>query len=236
MLFSLFNYFQKNQSCILCDDVQDEPICPACLDDLRTLYTRRENVCPKCIAPSEGGQICERCQRNPLPFAANWASVQFAPPLPSVLTQWKHQQNQSLQKLVAQTMCENPPFWLHKARIDWILPMPISRERRIERGFNQSEELAEILGETFDLPVLSRDAIFRHHKNAQSTLNRAQRFQNIQGAFEPMTDVRDQRILLIDDVFTTGATLTELSRSLHEAGAEKIFVWVWARTLVHDKK
>lgn len=220
--------FQQSY-CMLCQSPSPQALCDGCLHDIN--YVRRENTCVRCAAPRlPSHELCATCQRKPLPFGAMWSSVYFQPPVAAMIHEWKHNKNNALVGALQQIMRHNPPAWLPESQIDAVLPMPISRKRLWQRGFHQTEALAQ--GIVGDLPILPRHAVNRAHRVAQSQLDYAMRHRNIHGVFEVQVDVRDQCILLIDDVFTTGATLTELARTLHEAGAMAVFVWTLSRALL----
>lgn len=126
-------------------------------------------------------------------------------------------------------MLDNPPPWLAKTEADWqILALPLSRERRLQRGFNQTEILADYLAASLKLPVLPRQSIQRAHRPPQSTLAAAERRRNVKNSFHICADMNARNILLIDDVTTTGATLEELARSLKKSGAAQVRAWTLA--------
>lgn len=163
------------------------------------------------------------------PWQQEWFSAKYVPPLPTALHEWKHHGKSAFAALFQMAMLDNPPVWLADVAIDALLPMPISISRRLERGFNQCDELAAALANQYGWHILPQQAVFRQHKAAQSTLNKAQRLANIHNSFHIKHDVRGLNLLIIDDIFTTGITLTELTRSLKTAGANQIYVWVAAR-------
>lgn len=205
-------------------------ICSGCLNDCRALLTHAHDICPICARYSLNAQPCMACMQHPPVWQQLWHSAEYCPPLPAALHEWKHAKRSHFAALFRWLMRENPPRWLMDVHIDGILAMPLSRERRLWRGFNQCDELAEEIGQTFRLPVWHHDVVFRQHKVAQSSLNKKQRIENIQNAFEVKSaDVVGKNILLVDDILTTGATITELARVLKNAGAVQIYVWVMAR-------
>ena len=106
--------------------------------------------------------------------------------------------------------------------------MPVSPQRRLQRGFNQSDELAGWAARHYDLPMLPATAVLREHRAAQSSLNREQRYDNIRQIFAPGEVVKNRKVLIIDDICTTKASISELAGSLHQSGAEAVFVWVVA--------
>ena len=126
-------------------------------------------------------------------------------------------------------MATLPPPWLHDAGIDGILAVPLSRERLVERGFNQCGELARLLSARYGLPLLPEDTVFRRPAPPQSTLPYARRKKNVAGLFRVAGDGKKRNLLLIDDVATTNATLAELSRMLKRAGAGNLYCWTLAQ-------
>ena len=115
---------------------------------------------------------------------------------------------------------------------DVIVPVPLTRRRLRDRGFNQAAILAEQLPGAVGAPVVA-DALSREERAAQSTLNAAERIQNLRGAFaiHNAAAIRDKRVLLVDDVVTTGATVSACADTLAQAGAKRISVLAFARDL-----
>lgn len=147
----------------------------------------------------------------------------------SLIYAFKHQGDLGLAAPLAALMLANPPPWLAECGTDWqILAMSLSRERRLQRGFNQTEILAEHLAASLRLSVLPRHSVQRAHRPPQSTLAAAERRRNVKNSFQVCADVRARNLLLIDDVATTGATLEELARSLKKSGAAQVRAWTLA--------
>ena len=224
-MFSLFT-----KTCLLCH-VSGEKLCSGCLNDLRALYMNASECCPKCAQWSTNGQICDRCRVYPPPFEKVWACAQYADILKGILFHWKHLQQREFAYIFQILLQENPPVWLPESQIDGVLAMPMSRQRRVHRGFNQCDELTKMITQHYKIPLLPHDGVFRQPAPPQSTLNAAQRKQNIREAFRIDCDVNNRKILIIDDVMTTGATLNELARTLRQSGASAIFACVMLRNL-----
>jgi ComF family protein len=114
--------------------------------------------------------------------------------------------------------------------LNFIVPVPLHPRRRRERGFNQSELLAAAIGGAFRLPV--RKILKRQRSDPpQSTLGIKERQKNIRGAFSVtgLKSLDGTNTLLIDDIFTTGATASECARTLKEHGADAVYVYTLAR-------
>lgn len=112
-------------------------------------------------------------------------------------------------------------------RPDAWLPVPLSRSRLRERGFNQSLEIAKALSQGGSV----LDSRRTRETAPQASLPWKERARNIRGAFACSTDLNERHVALVDDVMTTGATLNELARIIKEAGAKEVSCWVVARTL-----
>ena len=107
-----------------------------------------------------------------------------------------------------------------------ILPMPLHRERLRERGYNQAVELARCIHKKTSLPLLSTACTRIRKTQAQATLARAKRYDNVKGAFALRSNISlPEHIAIIDDVMTTGYTVDALSRLLKQAGVQRIDVW-----------
>lgn len=111
-----------------------------------------------------------------------------------------------------------------------IIPVPLSITRLKERGYNQSLEIARVLGRNLNIPMKSR--ILQRIKDGapQERLGRNERLQAVRGVFTAVGDLSGQRVLLLDDVMTTGATVSECTKALLSAGAMQVDVAIAART------
>lgn len=114
---------------------------------------------------------------------------------------------------------------------DAICPVPLHTKRLIWRGFNQSTELAKQISRSTNIPVLNTALVRTRNTKPQTQLGHKERKENLKNAFAANPEqIRGKSILLIDDVYTTGATLRECSKAILGAGAAKVDVLVLART------
>ncbi len=121
--------------------------------------------------------------------------------------------------------------------IDVIIPVPMYKKDRIKRGFNQAELIANVIGRRFNVPV-SADAVVKNRKTTQQkTLNREMRMKNLAGAYNICNhvEIAGKRVLLVDDVSTTGSTLAELTSLLLSAGASEVYCAACCQTPEHSK-
>lgn len=210
---------------------------------LRILYP---STCLGCHAePLPEVPLCARCLRDlerpdPAVVTAQLQRLSVAPCLATPFALWLFDKGGTLQRLQHQLKYGNRPqygFVLGRylgqcyqrevpssSHVDQILPIPLHRTRWLERGYNQSTTLAAGVAEILGCPVNDHVLIRPHATRSQTTLNRTDRWQNVRSAFAlaENASLRGQRLLLIDDVFTTGATLSAAALTLLEAGAAEI--------------
>jgi len=119
-------------------------------------------------------------------------------------------------------------------RADILVPVPLHSRRRLSRGYNQAGLIAQTAGEVLGVPVAGQALMRRRDTGSQAQLGRDARLANLSGAFMARQSLAGRRVALVDDVVTTGATLTACIAALHDADAEHIECWVVARTLLRD--
>lgn len=214
--------------CAVCRAWPAQPVCDACV----VRFAQPEPRCHSCALPvPAGAQRCGECLRTPPPLDRCIAAVSYTYPWPGCITQFKFHGHPGWAGAFA-TLLRSAP-WVEPAleAADVALPMPLSPERLRARGFNQALELARRLAPgkvRQDLLLRIRDTA------AQSALDRPARLANVRGAFavQPLqaTALRGQRVVLVDDVMTSGASLHAAALVLRQAGAAHITAIVLART------
>jgi ComF family protein len=224
--------------CAICHSWPDAPLCAACLSRFAPLRPR----CPRCAlawSATEAVPSCPHCQSQALPLAACFAAVDYAYPWADLLTRYKFQHQTGYSTLLAELLLSRAGVRECLDRLsadDHLLPLPLSSERLRERGFNQAWELAKVLHRQSACRAnLSAKLLLRlRHTEAQSGLPRRARLANVRGAFlvEPLsaTQVQDRQVVLVDDVMTSGASLSAAALALLEAGASAVQAIVVART------
>lgn len=214
--------------CEVCRAWPAQPICEACVGRFAQPVPR----CRRCALPvGEGIAQCGQCLRSPPPLDACHAAVSYAYPWSALIGQFKFLNQPGWAGSFA-TLLRSAP-WVEPAleAAQVVLPMPLWRARLAARGFNQSLELARRLAPAKTEPAL----LLRVRDTApQLGLDRVARLANMRDAFalDPLRAgrVRGQRLLLVDDVMTSGATLHSAAAMLLRAGAASVSAVVIART------
>ena len=204
-----------------------EVICGGCRDSFR--FVSEPEACPICGAWLGIDQVCGGCTGRRHPFERGWFGFYFEGALREALLAFKFKARKDVGRRLVRLV--NGKLDGLSGVFDIIVPLPVTAKRLRERGFNQSYIIAEEIGKITGGAVRAALAKVRPTKD-QFTLSREERRRNVRGAFavETTDEVRHRRVLLVDDLFTTGATAREASRVLKSAGAEKVFVFALART------
>ena len=214
--------------CAVCHGWPAQPVCEACV----ARFGQPQPRCLTCALPVPAGvERCGRCLHQPPPLDRCLAAVSYGYPWSGLIAQFKFQGQPGWAAPLATLMRSAP--WVEPAldEAHLVLPMPLSTERLAERGFNQALELARALA-----PAKVRSDLLLRVRNtpSQAELGLAARLRNVGGAFavEPLlaAQVRGQRIVLVDDVMTSGASLFAAAGALRQAGAAHITGLVLART------
>ncbi len=213
-------------SCVLCGSSRAAApgLCPACEQELPAA----ECSCDRCGLPLATQGTCGRCLQHPLPFDRTRAAFLYGPPLDRLITSLKFGGRLALAELLGGLMVQRlRPF---DVLPDTLVPVPLHPRRLRQRGYNQAVELARPLARALGVPLGAELCRRTRATPSQSELNREARARNVRGAFEaaPLTG---QRVALIDDVMTTGATVASLAQAVRRAGAVRVEVWVLARAV-----
>lgn len=211
--------------CLLCrQDCRQQPlICLQCQDELPQL----SHPCPLCAFPlAVDDAHCGQCQRRPAPWQLMRVLADFEPPFARLIHDLKYHQRALNGRLLGQLMARQlvPPY------PEVILPVPLHWWRQMRRGYNQASEIARGLQDILPVTVDSSSLTRRRHTASQTHLSRRQRQQNLRHAFD-CRPLNYRHVALLDDVITTGSTMTELTRLLQDQGVMQVEVWAVCRTL-----
>jgi ComF family protein len=181
-----------------------------------------EAACPRLPEP------CADCAVRPPPYDALWAVFSYGPPVDALVRELKFHNALPHARVLGMLIAAHrgPAGDLPDA----VVPVPLSRARFAERGFNQAAEIARHAARHLGLPLRANLLRRPRDTRAQSGLGALDRRANLQGAFA-VTASPPARVALVDDVLTTGSTATEATRALKAAGAARVEVWVAARAL-----
>ncbi len=224
--FLLYGFLPGN--CLLCGSPSRRAmdLCESCEQDLPW----NVHACAGCALPLPGSVmgLCDRCRNRQLAFDGVCAPFLYQDEISRLLTRAKSNTGLTGLALVSE-LCATR-FSLERERPDALIPVPLSWQRMVARGFNQAALIARHYDRRLGIPVRHDVLRRRRHTPKQSGLSRRARLRNLVGAFEARGNLSGQSVALVDDVLTTGATALASSKALRKAGAKSVVVWVCART------
>ena len=224
--------------CAICRDWSAQGLCDACLQRFAPLRPRCAG-CARLTAVDVAR--CGECLGQASAFERCIAGADYAAPWDRLIMAFKFQQRPELAAALSRLVerAVRPVLREAGGRPQWLLPVPLSRERLRERGYNQAWELARRLARR--LQIDATPAIVQRGRDTahQVGMTRRERERNLRDAFwiEPRARpaLQGQRVVLVDDVLTTGATAHAAALALLRAGARAVDVWVVARTPLGDE-
>ena len=230
----LSHLFVAEHNCIVCGRELPKPsryrICNRCYATLEVIGERR---CLKCGAMLRAEEnYCLDCQNHEKHFDRAFSPVAYSGAGAALVTSLKFRGKKYLARPMARWMTDR--FLEEEIAVDAVLPVPLHANRRKQRGYNQSELLAEVIAEGLRLP-LDLTSVYRAKDTLASTGlegGRTAREENMKDAFKMHSDesVKGKNLLVVDDVITTGATTSELASVLKKAGARSVYVLTFAST------
>ncbi|SRR6056297_131262 len=222
--------FPRNIHCLLCGRqiLPDEKYSICCLCREKMTFLFEENCCKRCGRPiSYKGEegFCLECAGQDLSFDKAVSCLFYDDFSRKLIFQLKYGKKEYSAFHMAEMLRDRLED--SKAGLfDCIVPVPLHVKRERERGFNQALLLSEALGKMRGEPVL-KEILFRERQTAdQTNLGKKERFKNLRGSFATRgeDEIKGKRILLVDDVVTTGATSNDCTRALMDSGAGSVFV------------
>lgn len=238
------------RQCALCDSpTANQPLCAGCEADLPRLPSVVCTICALPVAEEDKGEIqctqralrstaicetksrgvvCGRCLKQKPAFDHILAAFIYSFPIDRLLHGFKYAGNLSLATLFAEPLARQAAAL---PRPDLLLPMPLHPARLRERGFNQTLEIAKPIARWLEIPIAADICTRLRDTPTQAGLKWKQRQRNVRGAFASEAVLSGKKIVVLDDVMTTGATLNEISRTLKSQGAVEVSAWVVARAV-----
>ncbi|HBH82177.1 MAG TPA: hypothetical protein DDY39_20295 [Nitrospira sp.] len=209
--------------------------CTSCWSTPQPMPTARCARCDRPFASSVATayspqHLCYSCVDRPPSYTRAWTLYLYTSPLQDAIRLLKYQSKVSLVTPLADLMLTALP---HLDHIDLIIPVPLHHERLCQREFNQALLLADRIGRHLNIAISYTNLVRTTAAPPQTTLSRKSRLKNLRHAFAVRrpAQLRNKRILLIDDVFTTGTTVNECAKTLRRAGSADVFVLTLARTM-----
>lgn len=232
MLFTSLIAQLLPRACLLCRTLTQAShhLCEPCRQELPIL----SHSCRKCAQFLHANErqltLCGQCLTDPPPFDQVYALFPYLPPLPRMIAAFKFEEQFSYGACFSTLLREKIREWYQPHPLpDLLIPVPLHASRLRERGFNQTLELIKPLAHTYKIPI--DQSVIRHKATAaQHLLPKRERLANTANAFQVVRSYQNRHVAIIDDVMTTGQTVSALARLLKQAGASKVDIWAIARS------
>jgi ComF family protein len=222
--------------CQLCGQTRATPaegyVCGGCRDQARFI---RRPFCERCGRPYEGDTTtqfeCANCREMEWHFQSARSAVAARDPVLEAIHRYKYQRALWFEPFLAGLLIQAAGPVLGAPNERLIVPVPLHPTKQREREFNQAERLADRLGAATQMPVNKQLLRRVVATRTQALLKRPERLANVRNAFAMRDGQRlnGERVVVVDDVFTTGATTSACARVLMAAGAGEVCVWTLAR-------
>jgi ComF family protein len=221
-----------SQDCQLCGASTDNVICAPCLRDLPF---RADQGCQCCGDAVSVIGICGACISDPPDFDSTLCAFTYEFPIDRLLQAFKFQAKLVLDQLLVDAMVRQIEVHFGASGMlpELIVPMPLARRRLAERGFNQSVVLGRALAARFNLAFADDVLVRVRDTRPQAGLKRVERKKNVRNAFSCVEPgiFHGRHVALVDDVMTTGATMSAAASALKMAGAARVDAWALARAI-----
>lgn len=210
--------------CPVCDEIvrpSGEKICLECIGRLRLITPPWCMRCGRKLR--EEGEYCAECAGKEHAYIRGRALYEYTSAAQSIY-RFKYDGRQEYADYFGEQMAEYLGEFIEKLRPDGLVPIPLHKSRRNKRGYNQAELLAREIGRRLNIPVYDKLLIRVKNTKPLKELNASQRQNNLKRAFiVAQNDVKLKKLIIVDDIFTTGSTIEEAARVLKRAGVESIY-------------
>lgn len=211
--------------CALCDDILPEGGTGVCRKCRGRIHFLKEPLCCRCGRPvaERDQELCGPCRKTERLFEAGFAPFLYSGSIRQSLLRFKYGHRAEYASFYAEAVAAFGKSRLICWRPELIVPIPVYRTRAIRRGYNQASETAEKLSALTGIPWTDKALVRIRQTKPQKELGPEMRRRNLKQAFAAGEVRLPQRILLVDDIFTTGSTIDAAAEKLMESGAEKIW-------------
>lgn len=222
-------------SCIGCKEFQTATICHKCRKRLKDSQIHRCAQCAIPTVPNQRNHLCIDCMIKKPSYDSTLCLESYGGFLTEAIHSYKYQHQIAIAHGLMDAWLEiHPKEQQDSEPVDWMLPIPMSQQKLHQRGFNQSWELCKIFSKKLKIKTNWKILNRIHIDGNQATSSKEERAQRLINVFSINPNkielIKNKRIVLIDDVMTTGATLSVVAKLLKDFGAQSVHNWVILRT------
>lgn len=227
--------------CLICNlPSNNKLICDSCKKPL----TLQRPCCHHCgLSLPTSQPVCGDCLKQTYYFTQLHALAEYYPPYPKLIKQFKYSKQLIYGELLAELLIDSINASHLKgelSKIDYLIPVPLHKQKLQKRGFNQAQLIAEKISNALAIPLILDATSRKKQTIAQENLSLLERKYNLKDAFSlsdiSKTDFKGKYIVIIDDVVTTGSTVNSLCDILQKKGVKRVDVWCLCRTQLPQTK
>ncbi len=204
-----------------------------CTDCHQSFKLIDSNSCWYCAKPlgkySARLKHCSECQSNNHSYTRVIAASTYCSPAKELIHAFKFNNCRNIYKLIAEMMLTRINEEYSNQKFDYIIPVPLHKQKHYERGYNQSALVASSLAKRLEIQYSDKLLLRKRYTVSQSSLTATERKANLTDAFAAPELLDKKSILLIDDIFTTGSTINECAKTLRNSGVRRVYAAVFAR-------
>lgn len=197
--------------------------CPKCRKGIKLIG---DNACMKCGAPlrKETDEFCPDCRKMNHKFIQGKAVFRYSGPMKNAMYRFKYSNRRCYGKTFSDYALKQYGSWLKKKGIEVIIPVPMYEKKKRKRGYNQAEVFAKALSELTGIPVQNEIVRRVRDTSPMKQLNYLERKKNLEKAFKlSESSVKFKKVLIVDDIYTTGTTIDVLAEELRLGGASEVY-------------
>jgi len=215
--------------CFICekydDNVGKDHICNDCRGKLVFIGENKCSICGKSLELGYLPDKCPHCVQNKNYFTKAISPLEYTGLIKDAIYKYKYRTKSYMYKTFGELLIQCLDE-IDIKDIDVIVPVPLHKKRKIDRGFNQAELIGSYISRYIGCNQDSKNLIRTKRTSVQNKLNKKERQKNVKNAFKVKSkhNFNNRRVLLIDDILTTGATANECSKVLLKAGAKEVYV------------
>ena len=206
-----------------------------CADCFAQLVYIKSPLCTRCgrqfeHSPIDNDHCCSDCLKVMPSFDTARSLLKYQSPVPDLLHRLKYRADSSAVRAIEAIIVENDKIW-EQEKCELIIPVPLHAKRLRQRGLNQSQLLAGLAFSGYQEKIAINLLVRAKNTTSQTGLSGVERRRNLQDAFQVTNrkSIEGKSVWLVDDVYTTGTTVSECSKTLKKNGASEVHVWTFAR-------
>lgn len=211
--------------CPVCDGIApwNQPICPECVEKLPYVPGKRCAKCGKPVEPFE--TLCDDCRKISHVYDEGRGVFLYDEVMKQTMIRLKYKKRREYGQILGQLVFEAEKETIGKWRADAVVPVPIHKKKREVRGYNQAEEIARPIAEKIGVPLVPDLLVRVRQTEAMKSLTAAERRRNLTNAFAIGTGAGHplKSVIVVDDIYTTGATIDACAQVLKSAGIRHIY-------------